>query len=43
MKNIIKKKSRPELSDMIHWWRKNGGSFNEKLYIRICIIKAQMR
>ncbi len=41
MKN--KKRKAVELSDMIRWWRKDGGSFNEKLYIKICVIKAQMR
>ena len=38
-----KDKSRPELSDMIRWWRRDGGSFNTELYIKICVIKAQER
>ncbi len=38
-----KDKSRPELSDMIRWWRRGGGSFNTELYIKICVIKAQER
>jgi len=37
------RKSKPELSDMIRWWRRDGGSFNTELYIKICVIKAQER
>ena len=37
-------KPRPELADMISWWTKGWrGTFNEKLYIKVCKVKAQMR
>lgn len=42
-KDIDIKKSKPELSDMIHWWTKDGGIFNVDLYIKICVVKAQER
>jgi hypothetical protein len=43
MKNIKKRKA-IELSDMISFWTKNNnGSFNIKLYTRICCIKSQIR
>ncbi len=42
-KDVNIKDSKPELSDMIHWWTKDGGSFNVDLYIKICVIKAQQR
>lgn len=40
---FYKDKSKPELSDMISWWRRDGGSFNTELYIKICVIKSQLR
>lgn len=43
MKKIRKRKA-IELSDMIRFWTKhNQGSFNMKLYIRICCIKSNLR
>ena len=41
---IIKKRKAIELSDMISFWTNNNkGSFNVKLYIRICCIKSNLR
>jgi len=40
----IRPTSRPQLADMIRWWRKNkNGHFNKNLYMRICEIKAKIR
>jgi len=30
-----KKRKAIKLSDMINWWKKDGGNFNEKLYIKV--------
>ncbi len=39
-----KQKPKPELSDIIRWWRKGWrGVFNEQLYIKICAVKSEMR
>jgi len=39
----IRQTSRPQLPDMMRWWRKGWrGVFNEELYIKVCEIKAKI-
>ena len=36
------KEARPQIADMIEWWTRDGGTFNYKLYIELCVVKLQM-